>query len=178
MIKDKMIPVYMACAESFASLSSAKRLKVGSVAITPDDVMLYSYNGTASGDDNECEDKVYWYQDYSTYFKTEWSEFVYDFSAMFDAYHKYPYTDDGGFHRLVTKPTTLHSERNIIAKAAKEGVSLKGSTVVVTSSPCLECSIQLYQAGVTEVIYKDEYRDTSGLKYLSEHGVSIKKYNP
>lgn len=178
MIKEKMIPVYMSCAENFASLSSAKRLKVGAVAITPDDVMLYSWNGTASGDDNECEDKVYWYQDYSTYVEEEWEDFVYDFSAMFDAHHQYPYIDEGGFHRLVTKYTTLHSERNIIAKAAKEGISLKGSTLVVSSSPCLECSIQLYQAGVSEIIYKDEYRDVSGLDYLMNHGVSIKKYNP
>ncbi len=171
MIKDKMIPVYMACAESFASLSSAKRLKVGAVAITPDDVMLYSWNGTASGDDNECEDKIY--------ASDEWlfSSFEGLVKDNPGIDKEYPHEDYLGRYRLITKLTTLHSERNIIAKAAKEGVSLKGATVVVTSSPCLECSIQLYQAGVTQVIYKDEYRDTSGLKYLIDHKVSIMKFN-
>lgn len=162
MIKDKMIPVYMACAESFASLSSAKRLRVGAVAITPDDVMLYSWNGTASGDDNDCEYKRY-------------APIILD--GEFLRRPEHIYEDDRGPYELVTKSTTLHSERNIIAKAAKEGVSLKGATVVVTSSPCLECSIQLYQAGVTQVIYKDEYRDSSGLKYLIDHKVSIMKFN-
>lgn len=177
MIKDKMIPVYMKCAESFASLSSAKRLKVGSVAITPDDVMLYSWNGTASGDDNGCEDKLYWHQDGSGFHQGQYEEYYFCMNGIIDIENYYPFEDKLGRYRLITKSTTLHSERNIIAKAAKEGVSLKGATVVVTSSPCLECSIQLYQAGVTQVIYKDEYRDTSGLKYLSEHGVSIKKFN-
>lgn len=171
MIKEKMVPVYMTCAESFASLSSAKRLKVGAVAITPDDIMLYSWNGTASGDDNECEDRVYAKDEY--YFST--FEGLLRDNPGIDK--EYPYEDSFGRYKLTTKSTTLHSERNIIAKAAKEGVSLKGSTVVVTSSPCLECSIQLYQAGVTEVIYKDEYRDIAGLKYLISHGVSIKKFN-
>lgn len=172
MIKEKMIAVYMSCAESFASLSSAKRLKVGAVAITPDDVMLYSWNGTAAGDDNECERKVYASHEY--YFST--FEGLLTDNPGIDK--EFPYQDSFGRYKLITKTTTLHSERNIIAKAAKEGVSLKGSTVVVTSSPCLECSIQLYQAGVSEVIYKDEYRDVSGLDYLIKHGVSIKKYNP
>lgn len=41
----------------------------------------------------------------------------------------------------------------------------------------VECAIQLFQAGVTRVVYEQEYRDTAGIEYLSTHGVAIEKFN-
>ena len=48
--------VYMSMAESIATLSKARRNKVGCVLVTPENVMLSSYNGTPRGWDNRCED--------------------------------------------------------------------------------------------------------------------------
>jgi len=134
-MKRKMIKPYMESAKAFAKLSYAKRKQVGGIAITPQDVMIYSWNGRPVGDDNICED------------------------------------ENGN-----TLEEVLHCESNIVAKAAREGISLKGSTVVITLSPCVQCSKQLYQAGVERVIYDEEYRDLSGVKFLKEHGVYIEKY--
>ena len=47
--------VYMDMAESIATLSKARRNKVGCVLVTPENVMLASFNGTPSGWDNNCE---------------------------------------------------------------------------------------------------------------------------
>lgn len=125
----------MECAISFSKLSYAVRKKVGVVAVTPQDVMIYSWNGTASGDDNKCEDQ----------------------------YGK-------------TLEETLHAEANIVAKSAREGVSLKGSTVFITLSPCIICSKQMLQAGVERVVYLEEYRDLKGIAYLKSHGVIVEKF--
>ena len=75
-----------------------------------------------------------------------------------------------------TKPEVLHAELNCLLKAAKEGVSVTGSTLYVTLSPCMQCSAMLLQAGVKRVVYFDEYRDLSGIEYLDIHGVSVEKF--
>jgi len=50
---------------------------------------------------------------------------------------------------------TLHAEANVIAKAAKHGVSLDGATVYVTHKPCCQCAALLINAGVRSIIYGD-----------------------
>lgn len=76
---------------------------------------------------------------------------------------------------LVTKPEVLHAELNTIMKAAREGVSIQGSTVYVTLSPCLPCAAMLLQAGISRLIYKDKYRDNSGVEYLQKYGIECRQ---
>lgn len=75
----------------------------------------------------------------------------------------------------VSKPEVLHAELNCILKAAREGVSVLGSTLYTTLSPCLHCSAMLSQAGVKRVVYRDAYRDTSGVDKLKQHGVVVEQ---
>lgn len=77
---------------------------------------------------------------------------------------------------LTTKINTLHSELNCILKAAKEGVSVEDSTMYLTLSPCTHCSTMMIQVGVQKVVYKDVYRDDSGLQLLKDHGVVVEQY--
>jgi dCMP deaminase len=72
-----------------------------------------------------------------------------------------------------TKQSVIHAELNCILKAAKEGVSIQGSILYVTLSPCLQCAAMLVQAGVTQVIYLEEYRDTSGIQFLRNSGINV-----
>ncbi|MGE5546094.1 MAG: deoxycytidylate deaminase [Solirubrobacterales bacterium] len=47
---------------------------------------------------------------------------------------------------------TSHAEENLVAHAARVGVSLKGCTVYVTHFPCSRCARSLIQAGISAVV--------------------------
>ena len=73
-------------------------------------------------------------------------------------------------------PLVTHSELNALGKLLEEGVSAKNATVYVTLSPCVECSKLLVRAKVKRVVYLEEYRDKTGLEYLSRYGVKVEKF--
>jgi len=58
-LKQKYIEAHMKVAETYASLSSAKRLQVGAIVVKDNRVISIGYNGMPSGWDNVCEDKNY-----------------------------------------------------------------------------------------------------------------------
>ena len=80
-------------------------------------------------------------------------------------------------HEDKTKPEVIHAELNCIMKAAREGVSVQGATLYVTLMPCLQCSAMLYQAGIVRVVYEDQYRDSTGLDLLEQHGIVVEQIN-
>jgi len=51
----------------------------------------------------------------------------------------------------------VHAEANLICQSARHGVSLNGAKVYCTHKPCFWCLKQLVNAGVKEVIYKEDY---------------------
>jgi len=70
----------------------------------------------------------------------------------------------------------VHAEQNAIAFAARMGVSLATSTLIITHMPCLNCSLMLVNAGIVGVVYKEPFRDTSGIDLLREVGISCLPY--
>jgi len=76
---------------------------------------------------------------------------------------------------LVTKPETLHSESNAIAKIAKTTLSSDGAMMYVTMSPCFECAKLIIQAGIRKVVYFEKYRDTKGLDLLEKCGIKTEQ---
>lgn len=56
-MKDKFVQAYMKTAETFAELSSARRLHVGAIIVKDDRIISIGYNGMPSGWDNNCEDE-------------------------------------------------------------------------------------------------------------------------
>ena len=75
-----------------------------------------------------------------------------------------------------TKLSVVHAELNCVLKAAREGVSVKGSTMYVTHSPCESCASMLISAGVRRVVFKDEYRSLQGVELLLQAGVVVDKF--
>lgn len=65
----------------------------------------------------------------------------------------------------------VHAEANAIAFAAKHGIATDGAMIVSTDSPCLDCARLIINAGIREVFYSREYRDTAPLKELQDAGV-------
>ncbi|TJY34646.1 deoxycytidylate deaminase [Pontimicrobium aquaticum] len=77
--------------------------------------------------------------------------------------------DDEGY----TKWYVLHAEANAISKVASSTQSCKGGTLYITLSPCKECSKLIHQAGIVRVVFKDAYKDDSGVKFLEKAGIEI-----
>jgi dCMP deaminase len=57
-MKEKHVIAYSKTALNFAECSTAQRLKVGAICVKDDKIISIGYNGTPSGWDNECEEKV------------------------------------------------------------------------------------------------------------------------
>ena len=77
--------------------------------------------------------------------------------------------DEEGF----TKWYVLHAEANAILKVASSTQACQGATLYITMSPCKECSKLIHQAGITRLVYIDEYKDKEGIAFLEKAGVSI-----
>lgn len=73
-------------------------------------------------------------------------------------------------------PEVVHAELNALGKCLEQGLSVKGATVYATHSPCPECAKLLVRARVKRVVYRDEYRLTTGLDYLKKYNVEVEKY--
>ena len=74
-----------------------------------------------------------------------------------------------------TKAEVLHAETNAIAKLAKSGESGLGATMFVTHAPCIDCAKLVYQSGIDTVYYKNEYRSTQGLDFLTKSNINLVK---
>lgn len=62
-------------------------------------------------------------------------------------------------HRLYDPETKLklmvHAELNAIINCARQGHRTVGNTLVCTLAPCVKCSIEIIQAGITHVVCPD-----------------------
>jgi dCMP deaminase len=148
-MKEKMIQAYMKTAETFSELSHARRLHVGAIVVKDDRIISIGYNGMPAGWDNNCEDELV--------------EHVSAGYGMPMREEKY----------LKTKPEVLHAETNAIAKLAKSNESGMGATMFITHAPCLDCAKLIYQSGISSVLYRNAYRDTSGVEFLKKSGVTV-----
>jgi dCMP deaminase len=74
-----------------------------------------------------------------------------------------------------TKKEVLHAETNAIAKVAASGESSKDASLFVTHAPCIDCAKLIYQSGISEVFYENDYRDTLGINFLTKCGVKVEK---
>ncbi len=77
--------------------------------------------------------------------------------------------DEDGY----TKWYVLHAEANAILKVARSTQTCNGATLYITLSPCKECSKLIHQAGITRVVYHQDYKDTSGIDFLKRAGVQV-----
>lgn len=83
----------------------------------------------------------------------------------------------GNVTQLVTRSEVLHAETNAIAKLACCSESGKDAAIFITHSPCIDCAKMIYQAGITSVYYRNEYRCTDGLAFLEKCGLHVEQVN-
>lgn len=167
-MKDKLKEAYMQTAAIFAEMSHAKRRHVGAIIVKDDRIISIGYNGTPAGWDNNCED-IMWDTGAGGWLDPE------EFNARypFEAWHE----EAGRYVRygLKTKPEVLHAERNALDKLAKGHESGLGSTMFITTAPCLECAKSIYGAGISQVFYRDDYGSRDGIDFLIKCGIKIEK---
>ena len=134
-MKQKHLEAYMDTAIRFSQCSTAKRLKVGCIAVKDNKIISIGYNGTPNGCESDiCEDK-----------------------------------DNN------TLPHVIHAEMNMISKLAKGNESSEGCSIFITHSPCIECAKLMFQSGIKDVYYNEDYRDSTGLHFLEYYGVHVVK---
>jgi dCMP deaminase len=68
-----------------------------------------------------------------------------------------------------------HAEVNALNKLRRSNTSSVGSIVFVTHSPCKHCALQMIDAKVTNVYYKYEYRDNTGIDLLKKYGIIVEQ---
>lgn len=156
-MKQKWIDAFMDTATRFADLSSAVRLKVGAVVVKDNRIISIGYNGTPAGWDNTCEEKFYCEDG-------DWSEQLLPKDA--NQWMRY---------KLVTKKEVIHAEANAISKLARSSESGLGADIFITHAPCVDCAKLIYGAGINTVYYRNSYRDTSGIDFLSKCNISVEK---
>jgi dCMP deaminase len=169
-MKEKLKRAYMQTAEIFAELSHARRLHVGAIVVKDDRIISIGYNGMPSGWDNNCEN-VEWCSA-GGWLSPEEIEEGWPFEGT--------YLDSEGNtmkgrYRLKTKSEVLHAESNCISKLAKSNESGMGATMFITHAPCLDCAKLIYQSGIGHVLYRNSYRDTSGITFLEKSKIIVEK---
>jgi dCMP deaminase len=66
----------------------------------------------------------------------------------------------------------IHAEINALLKLDYNNP--KSKKMYVTLLPCRMCAKAIVNAGINEVIYSEEYRDTSGLEILEDVGIKVR----
>jgi len=70
-----------------------------------------------------------------------------------------------------------HAEENSIVQAAYNGISVKGSAIYTTFSPCLYCARMIINSGIKEVVYNSKYPLAgSSFKLLKEAGLVVMEF--
>jgi dCMP deaminase len=85
------------------------------------------------------------------------------------------YDDNGDWLKNQTKSEVIHAEANAIAKLAASSESGKGSDIFITHAPCIECAKMIYGAGISNVWYRNSYRNTDGIDFLEKCDIKIGK---
>jgi dCMP deaminase len=77
--------------------------------------------------------------------------------------------------QLVTKDEVIHAEANAIIKLARDGESGNGASLFCTHAPCIHCAKLIHGAGINTVYYRESYRDTLGLDFLTNCNIGVEK---
>jgi len=67
----------------------------------------------------------------------------------------------------------IHAEQNVIIQATLHGVSLEGSTIYATHTPCILCAKMLVNAKIRRFVSFGKYSDNSFIDLFKEAGIEV-----
>lgn len=162
-----------------AGLSYCQKRQVGAVIVKDDRVIANGFNGTSKGTENICEDKYIVCKlcnnnNDITKLKPSFIGLVAKIICISCINPVYFKKED---IKITTNDKVIHAEQNAILFAARNGISINGSTLYVTTEPCIECAKFIEASGIKKVIYRDLYKSSAGVEYLQNNGVECYRYD-
>jgi dCMP deaminase len=141
---------FLKIASVVAERSTCRRHHVGAVAVRDKHILATGYNGAASG----LKDCL-------------------ELGCLRDEKQ----IPSGTRHEVCRG---IHAEQNVIIQASLHGVSLEGSTIYCTHTPCILCAKMLVNAKIARYVSFGEYNDNQFVALFGEAGilVDIKKRPP
>ena len=141
---------FLKIASVVAERSTCRRHHVGAVAVRDKHILATGYNGAASG----LKDCL-------------------ELGCLRDEKQ----IPSGTRHEVCRG---IHAEQNVIIQASLHGVSLEGSTIYCTHTPCILCAKMLVNAKIARYVSFGEYNDRQFVALFEEAGieVDIKKRPP
>jgi len=67
----------------------------------------------------------------------------------------------------------IHAEQNVIIQASLHGVSLEGSTIYATHTPCVLCAKMLANAKIKRYVSFGRYNDNAFIDLFREAGIEV-----
>ena len=67
----------------------------------------------------------------------------------------------------------IHAEQNVIIQASLHGVSLEGSTIYCTHTPCVLCAKMLVNAKIKRYVSFGKYNDKTFLSLFKEAAIAV-----
>ena len=141
---------FLKIASVVAERSTCRRHHVGAVAVKDKHILTTGYNGAPSGAKDCLE-----------------------LGCLRDELN----IPSGTRHEICRG---IHAEQNVIIQASLHGVSLEGSTIYATHTPCTLCAKMLVNARIKRFVSFGSYNDEAFLELFREAGieVAIKKKRP
>ena len=142
---------FLKIASVVAERSTCRRHHVGAVAVKDKHMLSTGYNGAASG----LKDCL-------------------ELGCLRDELN----IPSGTRHEICRG---IHAEQNVIIQAALHGVSLEGTTVYATHSPCILCAKMLVNARIKRLVTFGKYADdafSSFFKMPAYNSKCIKNHLP
>ena len=67
----------------------------------------------------------------------------------------------------------IHAEQNVVIQASLHGVSLEGSTIYATHTPCILCAKMLVNAKIKRFVNFGSYSDDAFVELFQEAGIEV-----
>ena len=134
---------FLKIASVVAERSTCRRHHVGAVAVKDKHIMSTGYNGAAAGS-RDCL----------------------ELGCLRDELG----IPSGERHEICRG---IHAEQNVIIQASLHGVSLEGSTIYCTHTPCVLCAKMLVNARIRHFISFGSYNDSTFVDLFKEAGIEV-----
>ena len=134
---------FLKIASVVAERSTCRRHHVGAVAVKDKHILATGYNGAAAG----LKDCL-------------------ELGCLRDEKN----IPSGERHEICRG---IHAEQNVIVQASLHGVSLEGSTIYCTHTPCVLCAKMLVNAKIARFVSFGKYNDESFKDLFLEAGIKF-----